>query len=471
MPTQDLPRLGEPPFDHGEERPRRGLARHKKWARVSLFAGAVGIDLLALILASALAAFLRFGELRSESSNVFILLFGLPFYLAAFAFGAYRFPVLRTATRSAALGVLAVVIATAAALAAAFALKAGEQFSRLETGFMALGSAYFVAAGRTIIARIAHRLRHAIEPSSFILADHDADSSSDMCVGSINVYRRGWAPKHDDPAFLSELFRAVEGADRVLLRFSDSVERARWIEVMRFLGIDAEAIEPDLGRTLPLGIGFWEGSPTLIIARGPLQLHERVQKRLFDLVVAGGLLIALSPLMLIVAILIKLESPGPALFVQQRLGRNNQPYSCYKFRTMRRDAVDPEGRQSTRRDDPRITRLGRLLRCTSFDELPQFINVLKGEMSLVGPRPHAAASTAAGQLFWEVVPGYWCRHAIKPGITGLAQVQGLRGATHALEDIEQRVAADMEYISNWSLWLDLKILLKTVRVVIHKNAY
>lgn len=471
MAAQDLPRLEEPPFDRREMQPRRGLLRHKKWARVSLFAGVIGIDLMALLLASVLAALLRFGDIRSAHSDVFLLLFGLPFYLAAFALGAYRLPVLRSASRSVGFGVLAAVIATATALAAAFALKAGGQFSRLETGYMALGMAYFVAVGRAITARIAHRLRHAIEPSSFVLADHDVDATSEMCVGSINVYRRGWAPKHDDPAFLSEVFRAIDGADRVLLQFADSVERSRWIEVMRFLGIDAEAIEPDLGNTLPLGIGFWEGSPTLVIARGPLQLHERVQKRLFDIVVASGLLMALLPLILIIAVLIKLESPGPVLFVQRRLGRNNQPYSCYKFRTMRGDAVDPEGRQSTLRDDPRVTRLGRFLRRLSFDELPQLINVLKGEMSIVGPRPHAPASTAAGQLFWEVVPGYWCRHAIKPGITGLAQVQGLRGATHAPRDIEQRVAADMEYISSWSLWLDLKILLWTIKVIVHKNAY
>jgi lipopolysaccharide/colanic/teichoic acid biosynthesis glycosyltransferase len=129
------------------------------------------------------------------------------------------------------------------------------------------------------------------------------------------------------------------------------------------------------------------------------------------------------------------------------------------------EVADPHGYRSTGRDDDRITRIGGFLRRTSLDEFPQLWNVIRGDMSLVGPRPNALGSTAEGALFWEAVPDYWTRHAMRPGMTGLAQVRGLRGATHTRSDIEKRVAADLEYINSWSIWLDLKILLQTIRVV------
>jgi lipopolysaccharide/colanic/teichoic acid biosynthesis glycosyltransferase len=135
------------------------------------------------------------------------------------------------------------------------------------------------------------------------------------------------------------------------------------------------------------------------------------------------------------------------------------------------DIGDPHGNRSTARDDKRITKIGKVLRRTSLDELPQLWNVIRGDMSLVGPRPHALGSTAEGALFWEAVPEYWTRHAMRPGITGLAQVRGLRGATTTRSDIEKRVAADLEYVNGWSIWWDIKILLQTIGVVFHRNAF
>ena len=133
--------------------------------------------------------------------------------------------------------------------------------------------------------------------------------------------------------------------------------------------------------------------------------------------------------------------------------------------------ADSHGNRSTARDDKRVTRIGKILRRTSLDEFPQLWNVIRGDMSLVGPRPHALGSTAEGALFWEAVPDYWTRHAMRPGITGLAQVRGLRGATNTRSDIEKRVAADLEYINNWSIWYDLMILLQTIGAVFDKRAY
>jgi lipopolysaccharide/colanic/teichoic acid biosynthesis glycosyltransferase len=143
----------------------------------------------------------------------------------------------------------------------------------------------------------------------------------------------------------------------------------------------------------------------------------------------------------------------------------------YKFRSMRHDLADRAGNRSASRDDDRITKIGRLIRATSIDELPQLFNVLRGEMSLVGPRPHALGSLAGDALFWEVDDRYWHRHALKPGLTGLAQIRGYRGATPAAKDLTDRLAADLEYLAGWTIWRDISILAGTLRVLVHKNAY
>jgi len=173
--------------------------------------------------------------------------------------------------------------------------------------------------------------------------------------------------------------------------------------------------------------------------------------------------------MLVIALFIKLDSRGPVLFRQKRLGANNLPFDLRKFRTMYVEQTDPLGHQLTRAGDPRITRVGRFLRMTSVDELPQIINVLKGEMSLVGPRPHAIAHN---EYYAEIIDGYLRRHRVKPGITGWAQVNGWRGETASVEAMHERVKHDVYYIENWSLRFDIWILLRTLIVgFIHHNAY
>jgi lipopolysaccharide/colanic/teichoic acid biosynthesis glycosyltransferase len=171
------------------------------------------------------------------------------------------------------------------------------------------------------------------------------------------------------------------------------------------------------------------------------------------------------------AILIKLSDGGPVFFVQNRFGQGNRLFRLYKFRTMRCEMLDIDGRRSTCRADPRITRIGAFLRATSLDELPQFLNILRGDMSIVGPRPHAIRSTAGDSLFWEIDSRYWDRHAAKPGLTGLAQIRGYRGATAERGDLTNRLQADLEYLSHWSLHRDLRIVLATFGVLLHKNAY
>jgi exopolysaccharide biosynthesis polyprenyl glycosylphosphotransferase len=186
-------------------------------------------------------------------------------------------------------------------------------------------------------------------------------------------------------------------------------------------------------------------------------------KRLFDVVCAVGALVVLSPLLASVALAVKLTSPGPVFFTQYRYGRNNHRFTIYKFRTMHAHLGDTSGVKQTVANDPRVTRIGRFLRQTSLDELPQLINVVIGDMSLVGPRPHVPGMRAASTLYESLVPYYFQRHTIKPGITGLAQVSGCRGSTASANLAISRVDYDLEYIERWSLWLDIKIIWWTIK--------
>ena len=204
------------------------------------------------------------------------------------------------------------------------------------------------------------------------------------------------------------------------------------------------------------------------IQRAPLSGPQRLIKRTMDVVLASLALIFFMPVMTLTAIAIKLDSPGPVIFRQNRKGFNGRQFLIFKFRTMTVQENGSAVLQATR-DDPRVTTIGRLLRATSIDELPQLLNVLKGDMSLIGPRPHALAHDS---YFENVLSDYAFRHHVKPGITGWAQCNGARGATPSIEHISERVKLDLWYINNWSLWLDIQILIKTLFEVLRKrNAY
>lgn len=185
-------------------------------------------------------------------------------------------------------------------------------------------------------------------------------------------------------------------------------------------------------------------------------------KRALDIAGSSIALLILTPFLLGIAVLIKLDSPGPVLFTQIRWGKNCRKIRVYKFRSMRTDMCDASGVAQTVQNDPRVTRIGAILRRTNIDELPQLLNVLKGDMSLVGPRCHAINMLAAGMLYQELVPEYHQRHAMRPGITGLAQMRGLRGPTDRAAKARARIASDLYYIENFSIFLDLKIIAGTV---------
>lgn len=211
------------------------------------------------------------------------------------------------------------------------------------------------------------------------------------------------------------------------------------------------------------------GLPLTVVQERPLTGWSYIVKAIEDRTLALLILIMISPILLLIAILIRLDSPGPALFRQQRYGFNNNVFTVYKFRSMRNDVGDTRGGKQATKGDARITRIGAFLRKSSLDELPQLFNVLQGDMSLVGPRPHAVAHN---EEYAGIIDQYLGRHKVKPGITGWAQVHGLRGETDTPDKMEMRVQYDLYYIDNWSLWLDLKILVRTLFVgFVNQNAY
>jgi putative colanic acid biosynthesis UDP-glucose lipid carrier transferase len=203
------------------------------------------------------------------------------------------------------------------------------------------------------------------------------------------------------------------------------------------------------------------GTPVISVCESPFRAFDGVVKRISDLVFSLLILALISPLMIGIALAVRLTSPGPIIFKQRRYGQDGQEILVYKFRSM---TVTEDGGVVTQatRNDARITPLGGLLRRTSMDELPQFINVLQGRMSIVGPRPHAVAHN---ELYRKLIKGYMVRHKVKPGITGWAQVNGFRGETETLEKMQGRIDYDLDYLRNWSLRLDIHIILRTLRLV------
>ena len=225
-------------------------------------------------------------------------------------------------------------------------------------------------------------------------------------------------------------------------------------------------------RFRPRAYSYIGNVPVLDIFDKPIADWNMVVKSAFDRVAGGLIFLALLPLMAATALAIKLDSPGPVLFRQRRHGFNNEEIEIFKFRSLRHDHADPHARQVVTRDDPRVTRVGRFIRKTSIDELPQLMNVLRGELSLVGPRPHAVEATTANKLWEEVVDGYFARHRVRPGITGWAQINGWRGEVNTPEKLQNRVEHDLYYIENWSMLFDLYILLRTPFALLRtENAY
>jgi putative colanic acid biosynthesis UDP-glucose lipid carrier transferase len=315
-----------------------------------------------------------------------------------------------------------------------------------------------IVIGKRVTAeRCAQRLRDDSDGETEVFGIFEMRDGSSSALGS------------DEHRELCDLARlaAVNRIDEIVIAISCN-------EVAE-LGVPLGKLSPlavDINLGLEFDVVSRTGSPPSILIQvweRPLAGLPTIFKRGMDIVVSAMILAVTLPLMGLIAALIKLDSTGPALFRQQRLGFNEEPFTVYKFRTMHCEVADDPSVPQARRSDPRVTRIGRLLRRTSLDELPQLINVLKGDMSLVGPRPHA---TVHDEKYAALIDGYLARHRVKPGITGWAQVHGLRGETDTLDKMERRLAYDLHYIDHWSPLLDFKILCMTLFVVLQRrNAY
>jgi putative colanic acid biosynthesis UDP-glucose lipid carrier transferase len=274
-------------------------------------------------------------------------------------------------------------------------------------------------------------------------------------------------------AGIDEIERVVgdEAVDDVVvaLPWSDTPRLAQCLDRLRPLTVDVHLFPEDAAPYAGgAGVSLLAGVPMARVAARPLAGWRSVAKAAEDRLLGLLALLAASPVMLAVAVAIKLDSPGPVLFRQQRYGYDNKPFTCFKFRSMQVRPEEAEVRQASR-DDPRITRIGRFIRRTSLDELPQLFNVVAGSMSLVGPRPHAVSHH---HHYARLVDDYRCRHRMKPGITGWAQVNGYRGETSTVELMRKRVLHDLWYIDHWSVALDLKILAMTpIACLRGTNAY
>ena len=391
------------------------------------------------------------------------------YWVAAFAKRAYG----AQAALNAAIGVRRVIVslAVASALVAflAFYLRSGAYFSRM----ISLGGTVLAAVGLAIardqLTRFA--VAHCGPLASNRLVIVDGGPWLDLPHShTLDAREHGLVPDSSDPHALNRLGLFLHNMNRVVVSCAPERRRA-WALVLKGANVQGEILDDEMLELGALGAHREQDYATLVVASGPLRLNKRIQKRLLDLAVTIPAILLLAPLLGLVALAIKLEDGGPALFLQRRLGRGNRFFYIYKFRSMRVEQGDADGKVSTGRTDDRVTRIGRLIRASSIDELPQLFNVLQGSMSLVGPRPHALGSQAGTKLFWEVDNRYWQRHSLKPGLTGLAQVRGLRGTTTREQDLADRLQSDLEYLDGWSIWRDLRILFATLGVLVHRNAY
>lgn len=297
------------------------------------------------------------------------------------------------------------------------------------------------------------------------------DSSGDLCFMGIFDDRQARVPKKlaEVPVLgtLDDLmnWEKLPSVDRVVItvpstaqsRVRQLSEKLSSIPNKIVLAIDMQGFESDATT-----IGRLGSFPVAYVSGTPEDAKRAFWKRVQDLIIAPIALILLSPIMILTAIAIKLESKGPVFFRQRRHGFNNQSFYCWKFRSMRTDMTDYKAEKQVVKDDPRVTRVGKFIRKTSIDELPQLFNVILGDMSLVGPRPHAIGMKTGNIESEKLVYEYAHRHRIKPGITGWAAIHGSRGPVNTKEDVETRVHLDTEYIDNSSLWLDIYIIFMTI---------
>lgn len=464
--TDDMNMQGDLRYDRGEALIPVG---NMEMLRIRCYAALAGADVIAIVVSFVLANAIFIGDWRATHGMTMLSVL-LPIYLwNALINGSYNGTVLRDPRDGAFKAIRAIAFAAGAVLIIAYSFKIGAAFSRLVFWTGTLGGIGLLVAERLILGRLLLRQMGGTPFSTVVVVD-EIDWYPEPNSVIVDANRIGFNPQTEDPVHYHQLARLIAHADRVLIACRDDHVVA-WAHVLKSMAVDGEIIAPDVDRIGMIGVSHYRDRRTLIVSAGPLHLRDRIVKRIFDVVVSAIALLVLSPLLVCIAIAIRLESPGPVMFRQQRIGRDNTLFMMLKFRSMYHDQCDASAAVLTKRTDSRVTRIGQFIRRNSIDELPQLINVLRGDMSMVGPRPHALSARAADQLYWEIDARYRHRHAVKPGVTGLAQVRGFRGATVQTADLTNRLSSDLEYLRDWSMGKDLWILFRTIFVIRHDNAF
>jgi exopolysaccharide biosynthesis polyprenyl glycosylphosphotransferase len=437
--------------------------------RIVLYISLFTFDLLCILAGFMLAGELRLGSPLEEQALRTLAIVLPAFTAIALNGGAYSIDALHRPFLGARKSAHALLCASAGAVGLLFYFKAGVQFSRLIFAAGTLLSLLFNVSGRILLGAYIGRLHRWTFTNELVIADQVTVKASAR-QKIVSAALLGLEPRADDPLLLDRLSVILENCDRVVVACPPE-RRAGWTRTMKGTNVSVEVCIPELTSIGAIGLGNFGGEATAVVSCGPLNLRDRVLKRTLDVTVALGGLFLLAPVMLLTAAAVAIESRGPIFFRQDRVGQNNRIFKLVKFRSMRMEHSDGPGHRSVSIGDGRLTRVGRFIRSTSIDELPQLFNVLTGDMSIVGPRPHALGSTAENETFWQIDSNYFDRHATKPGITGLAQIRGFRGPTRARKDLTGRLRADIEYLAEWSIWRDVRIICATFRVLIHPNAY
>jgi exopolysaccharide biosynthesis polyprenyl glycosylphosphotransferase len=451
-----------------------GLATSLERRRLRAYLGQIVADIVALLGAYVIAHVIYLGptfEVGLVAGTLPAQLL-MPIYLTIALYnGTYSVASLKSWKTGSARAMTALAISAALLNFVIFFVRLNTDFSR--TVFvLALAMA---AIAMIVIRRLSGALmrrRWGPSPLNVLVIDDGGPPVELEHVYRINAAEHGLRPAVDDPRVLDLFARYVCNMDEVIVSCPPD-RRLDWAMVLKGCAVNGEVLSDYMREIGALGLVQRDEiqMTTLLVSTGPLGMRARAMKRSLDVGASLIALVVVLPIVLVAAAAIKLEDRGPVLFKQKRVGRRNQHFSIYKLRTMKVERADGEGNRSASKGDDRVTRVGRFLRRSSIDELPQLLNVLRGDMSLVGPRPHAIGSLAGDKLFWEVDPRYWQRHSLRPGLTGLAQVRGFRGATDHEIDLTSRLQADLEYIAGWTIWRDLRILAATTRVMVHDRAF
>ncbi|MCC5970616.1 MAG: undecaprenyl-phosphate glucose phosphotransferase [Pararhodobacter sp.] len=463
--------------------------------RPALFSSLLQVsDLLAVVMTGLLALALVPDSLPEAQRHLTVLLGAILVVAAIHLLGAYRFRRMRALGPGLGLMWAGMTLGYTAFIVLVWGLDwAQTGLARAMAIWWGLANVAMTAARVLIWLRIriltkTGRMEHRIvlvggtESLAPLIREIDSEKKRGrrLC-GFFDERRDGRSPStvagHHKMGDIDDLLAFVRSAhiDTVIVAIPKITHRrlmelaARLFVLPVDIRVLADADIPQFSRNKRSKIGKFR---MIDLYKRPIHGWEAVRKRVFDVVLSILAIIVFAPVMAAVALAIRLDSPGPVLFRQRRHGFNNRPIEVLKFRSMYTDRADPSAVRAVQRNDDRVTKVGRFIRRTSLDELPQFFNVLKGDLSLVGPRPHATAARTGDLVYDAVTEAYSARHKVRPGVTGWAQINGWRGEMDTPEKIRTRVEHDLYYIENWSLWMDLKILALTpISLITTKNAY